>query len=141
MAAIYQWFEGAEVTFTTTLYPITDINYVDVTCTFNDGEMRPIPPDFVELDTVQPISGTLQRYLYWTDPEDDDVELDYLRPLDGTLTSMLFSTPPEDDTVELDFLRPLNGTLDRILVTVDSPDEMLGISCAVYPSGCSMTLV
>lgn len=141
MAAIYQWFVNVEVIFTTTLYPITDINSLNVSSAVLDGDIRPIPNEAIDTLDLALLGGSLEVWLYDLNGPDEYIDGPIVSLIAGILESALVQSVPPDDYMEFTSLTLIGGSMAPYLITVDSPDEKLDVSCAFLPTGSSMTAI
>ena len=138
MAAIYQWFIGQDIVFTTTLYPISATESANITIELEEGYMQPIPTDYAEQDYPEVVSGDMYLLLYDLPEIEDEFEADFPQLIQGHMYSPL-SNLETDDEFETDFPALLDGDMIKLLIIVDSPDEKLDLSCAIEPGdGCYM---
>lgn len=139
MAAIYQWFVGDEVVYTTTLYPIDVTDGLQLYAATNPyGNLSIFPVDYTTTDAnisdvyldVVLLSGDTGEDYTTTDSSIPNIYIDLL--LQSGDTGEDYSTT---DSSMIDIY------IDELLVTCDTPDESLQLSCTVNAAGSSLTPV
>jgi len=136
MAAIYQWFVGKEVVYTTTLYPLEAGDALDFTVTLEEFSMSALPEDFMEFG-VTFLSGLLEDILIEWGPPDDAVDFG-VTFVSGLLETILIDWGPPDDYGEFG-VTFISGLLEDKLVEIYAPDEALNMAIALH--SISMTPV
>ena len=139
MAAIYQWFVGDEVVFTTTLYPIDVTEQLQLMATSNPGGyLYNFPVDYSTLaPTMQNIE--IDQILL-----EADVGADYT-----TITPTMIAITIDDllqigdGGEDYSTLTPtmISIEIEDLLVHCDTPDESLQLSCTTNAANSSLTPV
>ena len=132
MAAIYMWPLEFKLVLTTTPYPV-DVTDAIVLGIAIDGGAMELPP-YEEIEgSVDLVNGYWYqaRWFYTDGPYDDSCEADVDLPGGYWYQARWFYTDgPYDDACEASVDLPSGYWLNK-LVLVDTPDELLQLSCVV----------
>ena len=126
MAAIYQWFEGGDVVYTTTLYPIEEREGVNFNISLLDAYYLPAEVDEYNFTCEFLSAGTLQVLLDGSAEDEYNFTVSFE---EANITQILLDSAAEDEyafTCEF-----LGGGLQIIVIVITgySPDQglILGI--------------
>lgn len=139
MAAIYQWFVGDEVVYTTTLYPIDVTESLQLSAVANPyGNLSNFPVDYATGDvTLSYIE--LNFLLLSGDTGEDyatgDVTLTFIE-----MVSLLQTGDTGEDYATGDVTLTYIEIVD-MLVTCDTPDESLQLTCSTNAANSFLTPV
>lgn len=138
MAAIYMWFDGVDVTYTTTLYPLEAWEAVVFTVDIASGAMREIPRDTF-LTHAEFISGTITQIRYEQNiPE--DTYLTHAGFISGTITQIRFEQNIPEDTY-LTHAEFIGGIITPKLITIYKPPDGTEFYIDLDYNNCSMDAV
>lgn len=139
MAAIYQWFVGDEVVFTTTLYPIEVTEKLALLAVTNPyGNLSNYPIDYATSTSNMTLIEVVQILL------SGDTGEDYATATSNMTLIQIDDLLQTGDTGEDYATSTSNMTLIRIddlLVTCDTPDESLQLSCTTNAANSHLTPV
>lgn len=139
MAAIYQWFVGDEVVYTTTLYPIDVTDGLQLYAATNPyGNLTIFPVDNTTTDSS--VTDIYIEVLLLTSNVEDDYTTTDSSVTNIYIDLLLQTGDVGDDSTTTDS-SVTQIYIDELLVTCDTPDESLQLSCTVNAAGSSLTPV
>ena len=132
MAAIYQPIIGGIQWLSTTLYPIDANDNVQVTMSFEDGSIEPIPSDAFEGSKSLVDGSYIQKRWFYTDGPYEDAYEGSKTLVDGSYIQKrwFYTDGPYEDAYEGSKVL-IDGSYVKKRVFGDSPDEELLLTCAI----------
>jgi hypothetical protein len=139
MAAIYMWPIDNQVILTTTLYPVEVVDSLQLSASISTGWMALIPIDYLEHTIGNVVITYVQERWFYSDGP-------YTDYLEHTIDDLVFTYVQERwfyvDGPYTDYLEHtldnLEFTYIRKRIEVDTPDELLQLSCSIN-ANCTMT--
>lgn len=138
MAAIYQWFNSAEITFTTTLYPIEAQDGLSFDFDVDLASFSDTVGDEINYGMAF-IDATMEQVLLTTGPHDDEINYGFAL-VDVTMEQLLIETGPHDDQINYG-MAFVTAQMEAVLIRGWMPTEGLNFAFDLDTANCSLTSV